>query len=361
MAKTEKNIKMATATKDMWVANLVEPWKGDSRSMSVVEFFESIDEAAEMGRLTVKDKVHLAKLKLRGVAKLFYSAQPELRADDVTYAAFRTAIINRFKDKHTDQYHYTRVQTASQEKGESPEMFLDRLRKLCQRTVRTSENAVEQAVINQEAGRRLLAAFINGLIGAPGKHVRLHMPENIDRALSMAIVATNAEKEERALGTADRGSNTRVFAVRGSRDNAPRDRYEKPRRKFQWSGNRGAVSQCSTGPAQYSRRVDGTYSDRTGSRTPTDAELWTGRRTELPTDAGHRQAVGGEAMPGPKGGDGRHAPRRSYDIRCYNCGLLGHTRSSCPRGHTSTDAGHGRRSDLNGIGRTKMTPSFNPK
>jgi len=44
-------------------------------------------------------------------------------------------------------------------------MFLDRLRELCQRTVRTSENAVEQAVLNQEADRRLIAAFINGLIG----------------------------------------------------------------------------------------------------------------------------------------------------------------------------------------------------
>jgi len=87
---------MATATKDMWVAKLIEPWRGDSSSMSVTEFFESIDEAAEMGRLTAKDKVHLAKLKLRGIARSFYSAQPELRADDITYAAFRAAFMNRF-------------------------------------------------------------------------------------------------------------------------------------------------------------------------------------------------------------------------------------------------------------------------
>jgi hypothetical protein len=38
---------------------------------------------------------------------------------------------------------------------------------------------VEQAIINQEADKRLLAAFINGLIGAVGKQVRMHMPENI--------------------------------------------------------------------------------------------------------------------------------------------------------------------------------------
>jgi hypothetical protein len=43
-------------------------------------------------------------------------------------------------------------------------MFLDRLRKLCQRTIRSSDNP-EQAIINQESDRRLLAAFIIGLIG----------------------------------------------------------------------------------------------------------------------------------------------------------------------------------------------------
>jgi hypothetical protein len=47
---------MATATKDMWIANLVDQWKGDSNSIPVVEFFESINEAAEMGRLSSKDK-----------------------------------------------------------------------------------------------------------------------------------------------------------------------------------------------------------------------------------------------------------------------------------------------------------------
>jgi hypothetical protein len=72
---------------------------------------------------------------------------------------------------------------------------------------------VEQAVINQEADRRLLAAFINGLIGALGKQVRLQMPGTIDKALNMAIVATTAEIEERSSAREDRGNNARVFTV----------------------------------------------------------------------------------------------------------------------------------------------------
>jgi hypothetical protein len=189
---------MATATKDMWVANLVESWKGESNSIPVIEFFESINEAAEMGKLSSKDKVRLARLKLRGAARTFYSSPPQLRADDITYEEFQAAFVKRFKDKHTDQFHYARMQNASQEKSESPEVFLDHLRKLCQRTIHSSEDAVEQAAINQEPERRLLAAFINRLIGAPGKQVRLQMPETINKALHMAIVATSAEQEEKA-------------------------------------------------------------------------------------------------------------------------------------------------------------------
>jgi hypothetical protein len=66
---------MATvgATKDMVVANSVDFWKGDSNSTLVFDLFESVTEAAEMGRLSSKDRVHLvrSKLKLRGIAKVF--------------------------------------------------------------------------------------------------------------------------------------------------------------------------------------------------------------------------------------------------------------------------------------------------
>jgi hypothetical protein len=58
---------VATAAKEMWVANLVETWRGERNSVPVHEFFEAIYEAAEMGRLSTKDKLRLARLKLKGV------------------------------------------------------------------------------------------------------------------------------------------------------------------------------------------------------------------------------------------------------------------------------------------------------
>jgi hypothetical protein len=88
---------MATAAKDMRVANLIEPWKGDQSSVPVHEFFEAIDKAAEVGRLSAKDKLRLARLKLRGVAKSFYSTQPELEGDDVEYADFKPVVCRDLK------------------------------------------------------------------------------------------------------------------------------------------------------------------------------------------------------------------------------------------------------------------------
>jgi hypothetical protein len=315
------------ATKDIVVANLIDAWKGDSNSISVFDFFESVNEAAEMGRLSSKDKVHLVRLKLRGTAKAFYSSQPSLKADDCTFEELRTAFVNRFKDKHTDQYNYARVQAASQEKNESPEIFLDRLRKLSQQTVRVSANAVEQAVMNQEADRRLLAAFIHGLQWAPGRHLRMQMPENIDKALNMAIVATNAEREEWALSREERGVSAGVFAVGGNRDVMPHNRV-------QWSHTRGGGFRGVSGRP---RRGDGTHSGRTGERTPVNF----GKGVWL---------AGGGSYPGPKGDDDRRTRRPG--IQCYKCRLFGHVQRNCPRGQER---------NLNGIGRTMSTPSSNPK
>jgi hypothetical protein len=107
-----------------------------------------------------------------------------------------------------------------------------------------------------------------------------------------------------------------------------------PGGKFQWSGARGAGSQFRAGQTHSLRRVDGAYSYRTDNRTPAQ-----------PEDV---RTAEGASKTGPKADDDRYAPRRPRDIECYNCGLVGHIRSNCPRG---------QKENLNGIGRTKATPS----
>jgi hypothetical protein len=57
------------------------------------------------------------------------------------------------------------------------------------------------------------------------------MTEKIDKALNMAIIATNAEKEEKASVRDDRGAGAKVFVVGGNREGSGANRYDKARGK----------------------------------------------------------------------------------------------------------------------------------
>jgi hypothetical protein len=179
---------------------------------------------------------------------------------------------------------------------------------------------------------------LNGLIGAVGKQCRIHMLDNLDKALNLAIVATNSEKEEKASGRDDRGTSVRVFTLGGSRGGIPENRDKKHRGKIQWSGARGAGSQFRAGQTQNSRRVDGAYSYRTDHWTPAQPE-------DVLTPRGGSKSE-------PKADDDRYAPRRPHDLQYYNCRLVGHIPSNCLRG---------QKGNLNRIGRTKATPPSYPK
>ena len=113
-------------------------------------------------------------------------------------------------------------------------------------------------MINREADRRLLAAFINGLSGLPGKQVRMQMPDNVDKALKMVIVATNAEKEEKTLVKEDRVISARVFTVGGNRGGTqynPRgNRNERPGEIS--SGAKDEVPDPVTGQDRHETRVE---------------------------------------------------------------------------------------------------------
>jgi len=50
-----------------------------------------------------------------------------------------------------------------------------------------------QRVINEEAERRLVAAYINGLAGIVGQQVRFRMPHTLEEAVQVAVTVSNAE------------------------------------------------------------------------------------------------------------------------------------------------------------------------
>jgi len=87
--------------------------------------FSSIESSANIANW--KHQLQIAILKPSGGAKMFYQFA-ELHIKETNWQTFKEAFRSRYKDDHTDQYHFTRLQTARQKK--SPQEFADRCREL---------------------------------------------------------------------------------------------------------------------------------------------------------------------------------------------------------------------------------------
>jgi len=107
----------AIVHKDLSLITLVPKWTGTDAAVTLEEFISSIEISARIGRWEETDKVEVALLKQAGSAKTFYKGCSELHADGLTWSKFKTVFRNRYKDVHTDQYHYMKLQTARQTKG----------------------------------------------------------------------------------------------------------------------------------------------------------------------------------------------------------------------------------------------------
>jgi hypothetical protein len=55
------------------------------------------------------------------------------------------------------------------------------------------EDEATQRIIN-EAEKRLVAAYIYGLAGIIGQHVRFRMPHTVEVAVQVAVTVSNAER-----------------------------------------------------------------------------------------------------------------------------------------------------------------------
>jgi hypothetical protein len=177
----------------------------------VFEFFTQIDTYAKVSNWSENEKALIAKAKLQGIALQFVQGRESLSNDACPYSVLRKHLTERFSEKMPAQHHYTKLQDATQEKGESVEEFAERCWRLCQKTVRHVEDEATQGIINEEAERRLVAAYINGLAGIVGQQVRLRMSHTREEDVQVAVTVSNAERV--------RAPNTkRVFSA--NRDNS---------------------------------------------------------------------------------------------------------------------------------------------
>jgi len=158
-----------TAPKDLSLISLIPMWSGTEKLVGVKEIFESLESSAKIGNWSQFDKIQITVLKLTEIAKAFYSSNPELNSADISWENFKAKFLHRFRDVRGDQYHFMQLQTAKQQKDETPREFLDRCRSLAMKTVLKVEDPLLQKFHYDQAQRMLLSTFIAGLFGNPGR------------------------------------------------------------------------------------------------------------------------------------------------------------------------------------------------
>jgi hypothetical protein len=186
-----------TVNKDLSLISLLPKWSGLESGVLLEEFFESIDGSSLIERWSEADKLQIAALKLTETAGMFYNGCPELQKENLTWQEFKIAFRGRFRDIHSDQYHFMKLQTARQGRNESPFEFADRFRGLAQKNMVKTDDPVEQRVHRENAYRILLASFVAGLTGVVVKQVRYSAPQSMQPALSLALSVQEAENQEK--------------------------------------------------------------------------------------------------------------------------------------------------------------------
>jgi len=148
-----------TVHKDLSLISLVPKWSGSETSVPLEEFFENIESAAKIGRWHSADCMQIAALKRTDSVRTFYNTCLELHAEDATWDKFKKAFRERFRDVHTDQYHFVRLQTARQAKHEGPQEFADRCRALAQKIMCKDSDPVAQRVHRENAEKDAFSQF----------------------------------------------------------------------------------------------------------------------------------------------------------------------------------------------------------
>jgi hypothetical protein len=99
-------------TKDLSLVALVPKWAGTDKAISLHEFFETIESTGRIANWTQEDVIRIATLKLTDVARAFYNGTLELHDQRITWAAYKKAFHDRFRDVRTDQFHFAQLQMA---------------------------------------------------------------------------------------------------------------------------------------------------------------------------------------------------------------------------------------------------------
>jgi len=107
------------------------------------------------------------------------------------------AFRERFRDVHSDQYNFTKLQAARQAKKERPMEYTVRCKGLAQRVMSNVNDPVAQRIHGEDADRMCLASFVTGISGVVDRQVHYANPMSLHEALNLALAVDEAEKQVR--------------------------------------------------------------------------------------------------------------------------------------------------------------------
>ena len=113
-----------TVHKDLSLISLIPKWSGAETGIPLEEFLSLIESSARIGLWEDGDKLQIAALRLTDVARQFYNGCLELHSPGATWQKFKDEFRRRFRDTHTDQYHFMKLHTARQGRNETPRSLL---------------------------------------------------------------------------------------------------------------------------------------------------------------------------------------------------------------------------------------------
>jgi len=177
---------------------------------NIRRFLSSFEGADRTGRWNDMGCLLVEILRLLNLVKAFYNSSLELHAEYVTWERFRTAFRERFKDAHTYQYNFIKLQTSRDEKMKN--------HRNSQTTVGVMFNVndpVAQWIHRGKVKRTCMASLLAGLTGNPGRQVRFANPKYMQQALKIAVAVTEAERQEKVSEIFLRGLISQLITPRG--------------------------------------------------------------------------------------------------------------------------------------------------